>query len=170
MKKRPIGISILAVLGVIGGVAILVMQAFIAKHYGAAAEHTGVSAISMLVNLIVLGIWGLLSGIGMWIGKKWGWWLGATYISYSVLRNLNALLTISEIVAQNPDQSIDATKYYIKHIGRVIIHSLIACYYFKANVLEFFGYPIERRWKRILAYIGITILIFITLATITQIL
>jgi hypothetical protein len=170
MKKRPIGISILAVLGILGGIAILVMQIFTAKHYDTAAEYSGVSAISMLVNLTILGIWGLLSGIGMWIGKKWGWWLGATYISYSVLRNANALLTISEIVAQNPDQSIDATKYYIKHIGRVIIHSFIACYYFKANVLEFFGFPTERKWKRILAYIGATLLIFIVLATIAQVL
>jgi len=170
MQKRPIGITILSLLGVIGGLSLLIFSFFLAESLASATELTGISSIAMRANMAILGSWGLVSGIGMWKGRKWGWWLGATYISYSVLRNANALLTISDISSQFPDQDIDTTKYYIKHTGRVIFHSLIACYYFKGNVLDFFRIGSGKRWKRILAYLGISTIISITMAVLTMVL
>ncbi len=168
MKKRPIGITILAILSIFGGIGIIVVQVIFSGELEKVFESHGLSSLATLLNFAILSVWAFAAGIGMWLGRKLGWWLGSLYLSYSVLRNVNAIFTIMDIVAQNHDQVIDTTKYYIKHIGRVIFHSLLVAYYFKNNVMEFFQISTNYKKKRFWKFIGITLLIFIAMILVTQ--
>ncbi len=112
-------------------------------------SQQGFSSILAAISILFLGILGLAGGIGMWSGKKWGWWLGAFYLTYSVARNLNALIMIPEIVEQFGVPESGLTKYYIKHGGRVIIHSFLVLYFFNSNV-EVFSSPNDKKMGKVI--------------------
>jgi hypothetical protein len=157
MRKRPIGISILAVLYIIGGIGVLGIQLFMGGVLTQAFNLIGISSISAVISLLFLGILGLAAGIGMWLGKKWGWWLGAFYLMYSVARNINALIIIPNLVEQFGTPESGLAKYYIKHCGRIILHSLLVLYFFKSNVEVYFQVENLNVWKRFLKLFGATI-------------
>ena len=139
MRKRPVGISILAVLSLVGGIGILILQFVFFDLLQEGFSQIGVSKNASVVNISILGGWAIAGGVGLWFGKNWGWWLGVLYLSYSVLRNAYATVAISDLVSQFPEQNINATKYYVTHGLRVVVHSLIVLYYFRENVLDYFG-------------------------------
>ncbi len=142
MKTRPLGITILSILFIIGGSGMLILFLSTQK-----IDIKSVASLSSTVmfNGVLLGVWALVAGIGMWFGKKWGWWLGATYLSYSVFRNINVLFTIFTMLGEFPIE----TRHIVKPLGRVLIHASICTYCFKDAILEFFGFSTERKGKKL---------------------
>lgn len=59
--NRPLGITILAILAVLGGLVSLAVGAF-ASGFG--------------LVLVIIGLVELAVAYGYWTGKSWGWWLG----------------------------------------------------------------------------------------------
>ncbi len=160
MRKRPIGVSILAVLYIIGGIGVLGIQLFMGGALAQAFNLIGISSISAVISILFLGILGIAAGIGMWSGKKWGWWLGAFYLMYSVERNINALIIIPCLVEQFGTPESGLVKYYIKHGGRIILHSLLVLYFFKSNVEAYFQVDNLNAWKRFFKLAGATVIAF----------
>ena len=167
MKERPIGISILSVLYILGGLAILVMQLFLSGAISEGMESIGISGLYSLFAIGFLGFLGLSAGIGMWTGKRWGWYLGTFYLLYSVARSTNAILMIPSLVEQfgAPEGGVD--KYYIKYGGRIFFHSLLTLYFFKGNVVEFFGVGNTNPWKRFGILFGATVFFLIVMTIIS---
>ena len=157
MNKRPVGVSILAVLYVTGGLGTLAIQILFSSSLLGAAEFLGVSSLLTMVHFAFLGALGLAAGIGMWTGRKWGWWLGALYLLYSIARDTNALFTISDLVREYGEPEAGATRIYVKHAGRIIVNSLLILYFFKSNVVEYFQVAGIGTRKRFLALVGTTI-------------
>jgi hypothetical protein len=157
--KRPIGITILALLYLLGGVAILVMQVVLWNKIGEGLESIGMSSTIGTAAIIFLGVLDIGAAIGMLMGKQWGWWAGAFCLFYSVARNLNTLVSIPSIMEQHGGPDGGMERLYVKYAGRVIIHSLLALYFFKANVVEYFRVGQLVAWKRftilLVATIGI---------------
>ena len=110
MKNRPIGISILAVLYILGGVAILGLQIGTSGALQEAFKEMGIATILGTLSLTFLGVLGVAAGIGMWRGKVWGWWLGAFYLTYSVARSANALFLMPMIAEQYNVAPTELTK------------------------------------------------------------
>jgi hypothetical protein len=59
MRKRPIGVSILAVLYIIGGIGVLGIQLFMGGARAKAFNLIGISSISAVISILFLGILGL---------------------------------------------------------------------------------------------------------------
>lgn len=157
MNKRPTGISILAVLYLLGSLVLLAFQLILADPLSSAVEPLGVSNLYAMVAIGFLGVFGIVAAVGMWTGKKWGWWLGALYLFYSVFRNANTLWIIPDIVREFGEPEGGVTRYYIKHGGRIIVGSLLILYFFKFNVVKYFQVDGVGPWKRFFLLIVMTI-------------
>jgi hypothetical protein len=51
-------------------------------------------------------------------------------------------------------------KYYIKHGGRIILHSILVLYFFKSNVEAYFQVENLNAWKRFFKLVGTTVIAF----------
>lgn len=167
-SKRPVGISILAVLHVAGGVLAGVVTPFLIVLLNKNPKaQEAISAMGLTPALLVGGIGIILvlaiaSGIGMWKGRKWGWYLGSFLYMYSIVRNANALAAIPMLMNSIPPEEIanmsrGPSYYYIKYSARIIVHSLIYLYFFKGNVRGFFSLSEQKKWKPVLSQLGICI-------------
>lgn len=183
-KNRPIGISILAVLHIAGGILGAIVIAFLIAQFGKNPEAQqnfaqilailGLPPALIIVSIILIFGLSVASGIGMWKGKKWGWYLGSFYYMYNMVRNANALVTIPLLMnSMSSDElenmSREPLYYYIKHGSRVIVSLLLYLYFFKGNVREFFSLSEQKKWKPILAELGICIGITTVVSIIAEI-
>lgn len=168
--QRPFGISILSVLHFLGGIGLCVVAAWGASMLKEPRVAKGIAEMGIPLPLIAAGI-GLLvflgigSGIGMWKGAKWGWYLGSFYYAYSIMRNLNALYSLSavnELFASTPEEADSVpghglSYYYIKYGVRALISIMIYAYFFNRNVRAFFGLGQAKKWPAIAAQMAICI-------------
>lgn len=138
-RTRPKVVSILAVLHILSGVALLVMIAGFGRQLGAIGSMWGTSPLFAQLSMLFLGVLTLAAGVGMWRGAAWGWWLAAFYYVYAIYRNANALLLISGMADQLVGEARGPGYYYVKHVGRVVTHSLVLFYLFRESVLAYFG-------------------------------
>lgn len=83
--QRPMGVTILAILAIIGGVISLLgglALFFISSFVGASGVGTlGGSLVSGIVAafgavLIIIALIEFAGAYGFWTGKGWAWWLG----------------------------------------------------------------------------------------------
>ena len=159
---RPVGVSILAVLHLIGGIVLFGAQFLLIANLQAMDESLrsiGIPPVLLIVGVMFLAVLAIASGVGMWMGTKWGWWLAAFYYVYSIFRNGSALLTIVVMADQLESGTRSPEYYMIKHGGRIIVHLLLFLYFFKGNVLEFFGMETLSKAKAIGILVGICIAI-----------
>ncbi len=122
---RPLGVTILAVLGVIGGVAFLALAAFFAALAPTFAGEMEASMpfLSLLFALgsivfVVIGIVQIVISYGLWKGATWAWWI---YIILLALGIVSSLLSLPHGV-----------------IG-IVINGIIIYYLTRPHVKEYFG-------------------------------
>lgn len=98
--ERPLGITILAILGFLGG--ILIILAGILFTIGGAfffrATRAPLIPLAGLfgavgVVLIIIGIIELIISWGLWTGKGWAWWLTLIFSGLGVLGSLFSIAT-----------------------------------------------------------------------------
>jgi hypothetical protein len=138
---RPVGVSILAVLHIGGGILLFGAQFLLFANLAAIGESLrsiGIPPLLLIIGVMFLAVLTIASGVGMWIGAKWGWWLASFYYVYSIFRNGSAVLTVISMADQLDGGSRGPEYYMIKHGGRIIVHFLLLLYFFKGNVLEYF--------------------------------
>ncbi|MHC4876534.1 MAG: hypothetical protein ACYTGL_08545, partial [Planctomycetota bacterium] len=157
------GVTILAVLHLVGGVLLLVGQVMLLANLDRVSQ--GLNGVGIPPALLVMGVMllagiALASGVGMWLGTRWGWWCAAFYYVYSVARNANAFLMVSDLADGLEGGSRGPGYYYAKFGGRVVIHLLLLLYFFKDNVLEYFEAQDQHKGKAIGILIGVTAAIF----------
>lgn len=137
---RPFGIKVLSILTFFGGLFALLL---ILRTTGTPDNYPSEMPpwLFFWISFLIIGVLNFFSGIGLWLGKKWGWWVASFNFSYSIARGLNALyiLSISDVFAEV------ATKQYIKFGGRIFISALILVYLFRKRILTYFG--LENRSK-----------------------
>lgn len=140
--NRPMGVSILSALLMLSGLMLLVAQITLfatLKGMEETLNSIGIPPYILLFGVIFLTALTIASGVGMWMGTKWGWWLGSFYYVYSVFRNGSALLSIGMMTEQFEDTSRGVEYYMAKHGSRAVFSFLLFLYFFKRNVLEYFG-------------------------------
>lgn len=157
--KRPTFISILAFFQFLGGIGLFLL--LITSDMTPLASILNISNVNMFIPISILGVMSLGAAIGMWKGKRWGWYLGAIVFCYAIFRNgyaLSQVIGMSNII-ETSGESTDS--YFIKYVGRVIINGLVLLYFFKANVIEYFQVTNLRDWKKVGIVVGVTIIIFL---------
>ncbi len=147
---RPIGVSILAILLIINGAVLLVAQLLAFSKLNEASSFIGVSNVFFQGALGFLGVLGITAGIGMWRGKKVGWWLAIFYFAYEITRNVNAWFTIKVISDQFAVSGQSLNSYYIKYGIRILWNVLILYFMCRENVTFFFNTTETKKWKALL--------------------
>jgi len=159
---RPVGLSILAILHVINGVLLFGTQFPMftnLQEMEGSLRSIGIPQVLPIVDVMLMAILAIASGVGMWIGTKWGWWLASFSYVYSIFRNGSALLAIVAMADQLEGDSRGPEYFMIKHGGRIIVHAMLFLYFFKGNVLENFGLETLSKAQAIGILVGICIAI-----------
>ncbi len=135
--NRPTGISVLAVLTVLGSLAGL----YNGSLYLSGGEYLtslGVTGYDLFfyaegVVGIVFAIWGLLVGYSFWTAKPWGWTSG---VAYTIVGLVNGVIIVAVLPYGNVVAGIA--------IG-FIIDLIVLVYLFRGNVKAYFGrgMPVE---------------------------
>ncbi len=123
-QQRPMGITILAILGIIGGVlGILGGCGVVAGGalLGAAGVQAGESNVGALggllsvygILLLVISVAWIVFGIGAWTLKPWAWMLGLILVGASIVLSLLSIIAgWSTIGSQIISIVIDAVIVY----------------------------------------------------------
>jgi hypothetical protein len=138
--KRPVGVTILAILAIIGGVLSLLLALFGAlgtglaasgalATSGATAPATGVLAFAT-ASLAILGILYLAFGIGALMLKGWAWTLGVIALVLGIISNL-----VSPLINGNGYTGSAITNIIIS----IVVEGLLLYYLFRPNVRAAFG-------------------------------
>ena len=173
--KRPIGISLLAGLHVIGSTIVtVIILLYMPKLQDRPELHTviellGIPPTILFITIGLLLALGFLSGIGMWTGKKWGWFIGSFYYAYFIITNINTIIMIPTILESfGGETTRGPSYYYVKYGLRLCIRILIYIYFFRANVLTYFGLSGIKKWKPVLVQFGICLSLAILLSIVTH--
>jgi hypothetical protein len=126
--QRPTGVTILAVLAIIGGVLALIGGIGVMALGGAAAAG-GAGAVGGLaiiggIILLVAGAVNLAFGIGAWTLKPWAWTLGVA------AQGLSLLVVVLNVVGGSPIGG---------QIVSIVISGIILYYLFTPTVKQAFG-------------------------------
>src|ERR671918_2643634 len=108
-KQRPLGVTIIAILMIISGIALL--------GTGAILLVVGIGVI-----LVILGIASFVMAYGLWKGKGWAWTITL------ILSAIGIIVAIVSIILGNVAAIINA-----------IIHGIVIYYLYRPNVKAFFG-------------------------------
>ncbi|MFB2836104.1 hypothetical protein [Floridanema evergladense] len=140
-NQRPTGVTILAVLQIIGAVLNLLIGGFSLLFGGAmltagtagtagtadaaAAAQIGPMMAGFGIAGIISGIIGLIGGYGLFTLKGWGWTLAIVFAAWNIISNLIAIFTKVGNVAGA--------------IVGIVISGLIIYYLSQSNVKRAFG-------------------------------
>lgn len=137
---RPLGIWILSGLHVLFGIAAL--GAAIALQVAAAVgweDATGPIEGDWLLTLAFCAIaaYAIASGIGLWRGDRWGWWLSAFYWVGVAMNWIGegSFIIWNMRSEELPDFAVLAGVALV----RLLVHVLFVMYHFKNSVRRYFG-------------------------------
>jgi Predicted membrane protein (DUF2127) len=114
-KQRPIGVTIIALLAILGGIAFLV---------SGLGTLILIPLIGIFIGsgLFILGLAYFLMAYGLWKGKGWAWTLTL------ILSGIGIIVGIGSIVVGN-----------LGSIFHTIINAIIIYYLYRPNVKAFFN-------------------------------
>ncbi|MDQ4014204.1 MAG: hypothetical protein M3136_00360 [Thermoproteota archaeon] len=108
-KHRPLGVTIIAILTIIGGLIFL-------------ASGLVLLIVGIGIILLALGIAYLVMAYGLWKGKGWAWTITL------ILSAIGIVVALISIAAGN-----------IGAILSIVIHGVVIYYLYRPNVKAFFG-------------------------------
>ncbi|MGO8947435.1 MAG: hypothetical protein ACLQUY_07185 [Ktedonobacterales bacterium] len=134
--KRPVGVTILAVIAIIYGIFSLLLallgllgSALLASGtYGAAIHYSAGTLVYATISDAVLGILYLAFGFGAFRLKGWAWTTGVVALVLDVLRNI-----VSVVMRGFSAGTI------VVPIITIVIALLVLWYLFRPNVRAAFG-------------------------------
>jgi len=147
LATRPLGIAILSWLHFLAGLVFLAAAVLFAVE--AATGFSGMEIFSDAESQVQVPFWfaiavsgfyamlGASIGIGLWQGARWGWWLAMIYYVWWVL-DLVAGIARAVTDADVLDREI-VGRLLVGNLIHVAILVLVALYFFKGSVREFFG-------------------------------
>jgi tetratricopeptide (TPR) repeat protein len=136
--RRPGFVTLISLLNIVGGVLLLGLVIDARKNLST-AMGVFTSAETTIGMLILLQVLGIASGVGAWLGKRWGWWLVAFLFLYrNILSNAYTLLLMPRLsdLFGPPSQG---TGYQVgREISQIVVGILLLVWWFQRNVREYF--------------------------------
>jgi hypothetical protein len=152
--RRPVGLSILAIGGFLGGLGTIIILVAFDRSIGQALQMLGgvlqVSPFAAQLAMFLIAGISVASGVGMWLAKPWGWWLICFVIVCNIANAINALLVLLPLASLLDSQN--QMQLYLRTGGRIIVQSLVLLYVFNHD--DYFGFPSSNRLKRLGMLIG----------------
>ncbi len=144
MGKRPAGISALAFLYVF-----FLTISLISKF-----SHSTYSWLIIVLFLIVA-----VTGIALYKGKKWAWWVIGALTMFTFIRNVYFLYLAFSYAESIPDIGV----VYLEYGGKFIFQSIILLFLFSKPVAQFLDFKNSDTFQRLLFLlaIGFTSVLFL---------
>jgi hypothetical protein len=141
--KRPIGVTMLSILHVIGGMVVLVPFAnvLILKDNNLLVRVASMLELPAIFQLAGLGLFSVMliaSGIGLWFAKSWGWWAAAFFYLDRTGISIIGLVLVSHLSNEPAVGPRGAGHYLVQYGIRILISVIILIYLFRGNVRTFF--------------------------------
>lgn len=153
MKKRPVFITIIAILSVISGISILIIQ--FASNFGSRLNgiysQFELTAIVLVFSFLALVY--IISGIGILLRKKWGWFFGGYMYAFNICRYIIGVVSAYVLYPE-----IAKSSKVTEVVGRVIISSLVLMYFFSDGILEYFDLDITKKRYYLIRVIAAAVL------------
>jgi hypothetical protein len=165
--SRPLGVAILAILHGLAGIALGAMLVVLIANASENLEwfdqkgfpFAWFSAFSAVFVLLALA-----SGIGMWRGAKWSWWLAAFYYFFMLFSDICQLLLMTPLKVATEDYDGALVIIVRQGLGAVICFALLR-YLFNANVLRYFGLSALRKLRALGILFGLTLVLIVAMTT-----
>jgi hypothetical protein len=159
--QRPVGIAILAGLNLVNGAWIgghrLLTLADVYLGPGGSATFSGSYKVAAFGDFFFAFV-AVVSGIGLFVGAKWGWWLGGFHWSSRICREVLIPISATLLADQSVSSMSDDRFYFSKVSGALAIQSLILLYMFQRSVLEYFGLGSLRKVWALIKIVGAALL------------
>jgi len=136
MHKKPLFVKLVIIILFGAGFTIAVDCADIIT--GKQISITSGLKVFTIIYMALISVLSFVAGIGMWRGKKWGWWLGAFLYMYAVLWTIKSLIYLPWLFGYFVKPHNRNVYYYIKHGINLVVRVLIFIYFFKGSVTEYF--------------------------------
>jgi lysylphosphatidylglycerol synthetase-like protein (DUF2156 family) len=127
LGNRPLGISVLSALVLIGGIIALVVGGLVVTKSSTATVYrygalTGLTAVTFGALVIVIGILGIAAGWGMRSGRGWAWTLSV------ILGGIGIVLSLPWIALGSSTYVLD-----------LLIDVYLLWYLWRPHIKAFFG-------------------------------
>jgi tetratricopeptide (TPR) repeat protein len=151
-SKRPPFVTVISILLFVFGIQYIVSLIFF-RNFSIGAELIGYNPNILLINIIISCIWSIAAGIGMLLGKKWGWWLGVLFFLNQIARQVNSLFTMGSISGE--------LGFFQNPIIQIILSLPTIIFLFQKLILKYFKLDKFPKWKSSLILISSSIIIFL---------
>ncbi len=159
MSEKPLGIKILSALHLLGGILLAfntIVNAMRFRELEAKLHGTPILAIMLLAYLAVLA---LSSGIGMWQGRQWGWWLAAFFYVHGIVR-FGSYFQKIPAMAEQIKLSGAGIRYLYTIAGlKILASAAILIYLLSPRVWATFGLGKVKRLIVVAGLFGIALLV-----------
>ncbi len=163
LRRRPIGIWILSGLHLLVGLAFLSLPIIVIGMWLLNIPQAGgVKEPEWLIVGLLCGVSALaiVTGIGLWRGSRWGWWLAAFYyVSSAFSFTFEMPVRIWQSLREDELFAVIAPLLLV----RLAIHYLLAAYFFKRSVRAFYRLESLSIVKAIIILLSVTVALFIIL-------
>jgi hypothetical protein len=103
---------------------------------------------------------GVLSGVGMFVGKKWGWWVSLYFFLDGAKRYITRLILIPQAI-ELANITGSSSYYYFREGSKATYYVLAVVYLFNITVMDYFEIDKEKRKKYIVTISGIYVLLYL---------
>ncbi len=162
LRRRPFGVAVLAALHVLGAVVVIGAVVMVAAAYQQSGATLGWLWVIAAPIVCVLAV---VLPVGLWTGKRWGWWLAAVYYAQFALGAAVVLLILGVTVA---DDRGEVTQRQIelagKHVARLAIFAALLWYMTNRDVLDYFRLQRMTRLGALARALGAAVALLLALA------
>lgn len=120
----------------------------------------GLFSEQYLALVVLLGMVHLAAGIGMWTGKRWGWWLAAFSYLYALVNDVGKVVLMPDLFATVGEPTGGTAFAVVRLLASALGGVLILGYWFGEGVLDYFDLLQMSKWKTLARLIGATLLAF----------
>jgi tetratricopeptide (TPR) repeat protein len=156
-RERPKGIALLALLQSVGGAILIVTVLLGYQDVSETLSNVGLSWRNLSVASFLYGLLGIAAGIGIWRGKRWGWWLTAFSYFYGILRNVSALVMIPGMLETFGEPDGGTGYYYAREIGQIGVGVAITAYWLSEGIRDYFDLSELSRRRAVLTLTAVSI-------------
>ena len=138
IKKRPTGVTIIAILIIIGGILLLLAGiAGVAVGSLSISEIIGLGFVIIGAIILAVGIGYLVVSYGLLKGKKWSWTITVILLYIGIAINVVSIIIFGYFTFDTDTSSFLTTNS--GSIAGIIISVIILYYLYRPHVKSYFG-------------------------------
>ncbi|MFA5793704.1 MAG: hypothetical protein WC980_01345 [Candidatus Brocadiia bacterium] len=147
MNKRPLIIKIILFLLIWGCALSIFKLSYLFILYGKNIIYADTFSF-VYIYIALMGLLSLISAVGIWRAKKWGWWIGALRFMCNALWNANRFIWIP-LGFIGTASKYSSAKYCLEYGGFGLVSAFLFMLFFNKNALEYFGLQQQPKIKAI---------------------